>query len=78
MITEKYWDNYFDLFASPGWRQFVEESTENYNSIYLERCKDWNDFLTNKTEKLMLEKIIKFEELIRSSYDRWNNDPVRV
>jgi hypothetical protein len=78
MITEKYWDNYFDLFASPGWRQLVEESTENYNSIYLERSKDWNDFLINKTEKLMLEKIIKFEELIRSSYDRWKDDPVRV
>lgn len=69
MSDELYWDNYFDLFTTPGWKQFVDESQENFNYIDISDCSNWDQYLIRRTEKLMLDKIVRFEELIRKQYE---------
>ena len=67
---EKYYENYFDLFMSPGWKQFIEETQEGLNALNLENSKDWDSFLVTKTRREQLSNLLKFEELIRIAYDR--------
>lgn len=64
MSIDKYYETYRELFINPGWKQYVEEAQESFNSINLETAKDWDSFLVLKTRKQMLESIIRFEELI--------------
>ena len=68
-MDSKYWDNYFDLFVTPGWKQYVTEAQENYDAIDLENCGTWDKYMVARTEKIMLKKIIRFEELLRQAYD---------
>lgn len=67
---EKYYENYFDLFISSGWKQFIEESTDGLNALNLEHCKDWDSFLVTKTRREQLSNLLRFEEFIRIAYDR--------
>lgn len=66
---EKYYENYFDLFMSPGWRQFKEEALDGYEALDVEKCKDWDSFLVTKTRREQLNNILKFEDLIRTAYE---------
>lgn len=69
---EKYYNNYFTLFLTDGWRQFVEEAKDAHSGITLDNCKDWDTFLVMKTRREQLNQIIEFENLIKASYDRLN------
>jgi hypothetical protein len=64
MPIDKYYETYRELFVNVGWKQYVEEAQESFNTINLETAKDWDSFLVLKTRKQMLESIIRFEELI--------------
>ncbi len=66
---EKYYENYFDLFASAGWKQLVQETTEGISALELDKCKDWDSFLVTKTRREQLNNILNFEHLIRVAYD---------
>jgi len=66
---EKYYENYFDLFMSAGWRQFKEEALDGYEALDVEKCKDWDSFLVTKTRREQLNNILKFEDLIRTAYE---------
>ena len=67
---EKYYENYFDLFMLPGWKQFLEEITQGLEALNLENSKDWDSFLVTKTRREQLNNLLRFEELIRIAYDR--------
>lgn len=67
---EKYYENYFDLFMSKGWKQFLEEAQDGYDALDVEKCKDWDSFLVTKTRREQLKNILSFEDLIRTAYER--------
>jgi hypothetical protein len=67
---EKYYNNYFSLFLTEGWRQFIEEAKESREALDLDSCKDWDSFLVRKTMRDQLNKIINFESLMKDSHDR--------
>ena len=69
---EKYYNDYFTLFLTDGWKQFVEEAKDARSGITLDNCKDWDTFLVMKTRREQLNQIIEFENLIKASYDRLN------
>lgn len=67
---EQYYNNYFSLFLTEGWRQFVDEAKDAREGITLDSCKDWDNFLVMKTRREQLNQIIEFENLIKVAYDR--------
>ena len=67
---EKYYNNYFSLFLTEGWKQFIEEAKESREALDLDSCKDWDSFLVRKTMRDQLNKIINFENLMKDSHDR--------
>lgn len=71
---EVYYETYFDLFSSEGWKQFVDDNTSTYNSFSIEQIKDSEHLAFVKGQRSVLDNIVKFETMIRSAYDSIQED----
>jgi hypothetical protein len=68
--TQQYYDNYFNLFSTDGWKQLTEELNQNalvINSV--ESTKDANDLYMRKGQLNVLAYIHNLESTINSNYD---------
>lgn len=68
--TEQYYNKYFDLFRTAGWKQLIEELTQNalvINSV--EATKDANDLYLRKGQLNVLAYLINFETTTNNNYD---------
>jgi hypothetical protein len=68
--TQQYYDNYFNLFSTDGWKQLTEELNQNalvINSV--ESTKDANDLYMRKGQLNVLAYILNLESTINSNYD---------
>lgn len=71
---EKYYNNYFDLFASEGWLQFVQEITEALSSVNdISTIQDANEFFFKKGKVDVYTQIVNFKDLIERSYQETQN-----
>lgn len=67
--TEQYYNNYWDLFASEGWKQFIEDIEENRTLMSdLMAVKDANDLFYRKGQLEILNRIVSLKELLERSY----------
>ena len=66
---EKYYDNYFEVFASEGWKQFTEELTDLQLSYNMDTIKDLEELKLIQGERKILSRILQFETGIRTAYD---------
>lgn len=70
-----YFETYFDLFASEGWKQFIEDTEGNINLVSdLMSVKDANDLYYRKGQLETLNRIVNFKELIERSYKEQQQD----
>lgn len=68
--TQQYYDNYFNLFSTDGWKQLTEELNQNalvINSV--ESTKDANDLYMRRGQLNVLAYILNLESTINSNYD---------
>ena len=68
--TEQYYNKYFDLFATAGWKQLIEELQQNalvINSV--EATKDQNDLYVRKGQLNVLAYILNFENTTNNNYE---------
>ena len=66
---EKYYETYFDLFITDGWKQFVEEIKAILESHRIEDLKTIEELSYIKGERAILTNIANFELNIRNGYD---------
>ena len=67
---EHYYNVYFDLFRSEGWKQLIEELTENAeNVISIESIKDQNDLYFRKGQLNVLGHLVNLESITLSAYE---------
>ncbi len=68
--TQQYYDKYFNLFQTDGWKQLTEELQQNalvINSV--EATKDSNDLYVRKGQLNVLAYILTFENTINNNYE---------
>lgn len=68
-VNTKYYEDYFSLFITNGWKQFIQDVTEQYEAIDLLNAKTWDEFLVMKTSKQFFKNIINFETLLKLHYE---------
>lgn len=66
---EKYYEQYFDLFLHPGWKQLVTDLNESLNSYRIEDIKDDSSLNLVKGERTILYRLVNFEQSIKETYD---------
>ena len=73
--TQQYYDNYFNLFQTDGWKQLTEELQQNalvINSV--EAAKDANDLYMRKGQINVLAYILNLESTTNNNYEELNNN----
>ena len=73
--TQQYYDNYFTLFSTDGWKQLIEELKQNalvINSV--EATKDVNDLYVRKGQLNVLAYLLNLEAATNTNYDELNNN----
>jgi len=73
--TEQYYNKYFDLFRTAGWKQLIEELQQNalvINSV--EATKDQNDLYVRKGQLNVLAFILNFENTTNNNYQELTSD----
>ena len=66
---EKYYEQYFDLFLHPGWKQLLTDLKESLNSYRIEDIKDESSLNLVKGERAVLHRLINFEIAMKETYD---------
>lgn len=67
--TQQYFDKYFDLFASEGWKQFIEDMEGNRELMSdLMTVKDANDLFYRKGQVDVLNRIVNFQDSIENAH----------
>ena len=67
--TEEYYNKYFDLFRTEGWKQLIEELKQNalmINSV--ENTKDSEDLFIRKGQLKVLAYLLNFENNMEASF----------
>ena len=75
---EKYYEHYFDLFITEGWKQLIEEVNEILGSHSIDSIKDEKELALLQGERVALKRLASFETNIKNSYDyikESENDP---
>ena len=76
---EKYYNTYFDLFRTKGWKQLIEELTQNAVNINsVEATKDVDDMYFRKGQLNVLGSIINLEDSINNAFDELTTEPEEV
>ena len=71
--TQTYYDNYFSLFITDGWKQLTSEFTNNANNINsIEATKDANDMYFRKGQLNVLAHLINMETIVSTNYEEAN------
>lgn len=71
---QDYYNHYFDLFASNGWQQFVQEINETLSSVNdLSAITDANEFFFRKGKVDVYRQIVAFKDLIERSYKEYED-----
>jgi hypothetical protein len=71
---QKYYENYFDLFLTDGWKQFVQEAKEILNSHSIDDLKTEKDLSQLQGQRVVLLNIIRFETGIQNAFEELSNN----
>ena len=66
---ERYFEAYFDLFSSQGWKQFIEDMDGLDDTINdLASINDADNFFLRKGQLQIVRRILGFESAIKNAY----------
>lgn len=71
---EKYYETYFDLFTTDGWKQFMEDISESASTFDVRNVPDESALKFVQGQLLIMDKLINWELGVRNAYDSVNED----
>ena len=73
--TQEYYDTYFSLFASDGWKQLVSDFGNNVLQINsVEAAKDSNDLFFRKGQLNILGHLLNLQTIVENNYEEANKE----
>ena len=68
--TQQYYDAYFSLFITDGWKQLMQDFGNNAMQINsVEAAKDADDMFFRKGQLNVLAHLLNLENIIKTNYD---------
>jgi hypothetical protein len=67
---QRYYENFFDMFASSGWAQFLEELKDREEAYDISYLNDEKDLNRCKGELSIIRMIMAFETFIEEGYNQ--------
>ncbi len=73
--TQEYYDTYFSLFASDGWKQLVSDFGNNVLQINsVEAAKDSDDLFFRKGQLNILGHLLNLQAIVENNYEEANKE----
>ena len=71
--TQTYYDNYFSLFLTDGWKQLMQDFNTNAVQINsVEATKDSDDLYFRKGQLNVLAHLLNMETIVNTNYEEAN------
>ena len=71
---QKYYENYFELFLTTGWKQFVQESQDTLDGHSIDDIKDAKELSHVQGQRTVLLNIVRFETGIQNAFEELSNN----
>ena len=72
---EVYFNNYFEMFRTQGWKQLVKEFSGNITNINsVEQAKDEKDLFFRKGQLNIIATVLTLESQITASFENAENE----
>ena len=76
--VEEYYNKYFDLFTTDGWKQLIEELRQNALAINsVEATKDSDDLYMRKGQLNVLAYLLNFESTVNNNFEELQKEDVQ-
>jgi len=76
--TEEYYNKYFDLFTTDGWKQLIEDLKQNALAINsVESTKDANDLYLRKGQLNVLAYLLNLESTVNTNFEELQKEDVQ-
>jgi hypothetical protein len=72
--VEKYYEIYFDLFTTDGWKQFIQDVSDNLQQYDLRTVENADDLRFKQGQLKVIDHVMNWETLIRNAYEEIVND----
>ena len=74
--TQQYYDNYFSLFMTDGWKQLMQDFSNNAMQINsIEATKDAYDMFFRKGQLNILAHLLNMETIVNTNYEEASKPP---
>ena len=74
--TQQYYDAYFSLFITDGWKQLMQDFGNNAVSINsVEATKDADDMYFRKGQLNVLAHLLNMETIVTTNYEEASKPP---
>lgn len=71
---EKYYEQYFDLFVTDGWKQFISDISANLEQFDIRSIEKFGDLRYSQGQVKVIDQIMNWETLIRNTYEELSQD----
>ena len=68
-ILQQEYNNYFEMFRTAGWKQFIEDMQEALEGYAIEDIKDGEHLALVKGEMRMLKQVLQFQWAIEMNFE---------
>jgi len=76
--VEEYYNKYFDLFTTDGWKQLIEELRQNALAINsVEATKDSDDLYIRKGQLNVLAYLLNLESTVNNNFEELQKEDVQ-
>ena len=76
--VEEYYNRYFDLFTTDGWKQLIEELRQNALAINsVEATKDSDDLYIRKGQLNVLAYLLNLESTVNNNFEELQKEDVQ-
>ena len=76
--VEEYYNRYFDLFTTDGWKQLIEELRQNALAINsVEATKDSDDLYIRKGQLNVLAYLLNLESTVNNNFEELQKENVQ-
>lgn len=69
---QKYYDNYFDMFASGGWKQLMEEVNNSIDTFRVENLNNEKELFLARGQLVQLNSLKNLQVIIEQAYEEEN------
>lgn len=67
---EKYYDRYFDLFTTDGWKQFLEDISNSAQTFDVRTVADEGALRFVQGQLMVMDKILNWEASVEVAYNQ--------